>query len=228
VTWCLCGIATLNKIVTTSDGSHTIFVPELNEHYHSVHGAVQESEFIFIKNGFDQCKADPVRIFEIGFGTGLNALLTAVKAIELQREVFYSSIERYPLDEQKIKSLNHQSFAGTNGKEIFNLIHSAGWGVMCNITPFFRLLKIRGDLIKDRITGSYDLIYFDAFGPDKQPEMWTREILAKISEITVTGGLFVTYSAKGEVKRNLKACGFTVKVTDGPPGKRHMVRAIKI
>ena len=218
----------MNQLVTTADGSHTIFVPELNEHYHSVNGAVQESEFIFIKNGFDDCNADPVRIFEVVFGTGLNALLTAVKAIRLRKEVFYTTIEKFPLAEHKINSLNHNCFAGENGKEIFNRIHSAGWGVMCRISPFFSLLKIKGDLITDSITGNYDLIYFDAFGPGKQPGMWTREILAKISEVTVSGGLFVTYSAKGEVKRNLRACGFTVKVTDGPPGKRHMVRAIKI
>jgi len=221
-------IGTLNKIVTTTDGSHTIYVPELNEHYHSVHGAVQESEYIFIKNGFDQCSTDPVRIFEVGFGTGLNALLTAVKAIESRREVFYTTIEKFPLDEQTTNSLNHHNYAGENGKKIFSRIHSARWGVMCRIFPFFNLLKIKGDLITDRITGHYDLIYFDAFGPDKQPVIWTSEVLAKISEITVTGSLFVTYSAKGEVKRNLRACGFTVKVTNGPPGKRHIVRAIKI
>ncbi len=146
-------IGILNIIITTSDGSHTIFVPELNEHYHSVHGAVQESEFIFIKNGFDHCNADPVSIFEVGFGTGLNALLTAVKAIGLRKEVFYTTIEKFPLDEQMINSLNHHYFAGKNGKGIFNRIHSANWGVMFRISPFFSILKIRGDLITDRITG---------------------------------------------------------------------------
>ena len=218
----------MNKLITTSDGSHTIFVPGLNEHYHSVHGAVQESEFIFIKNGLDLCNADPICIFEVGFGTGLNALLTSVKAFEQRRSVFYTTIEKYPLDEQLINSLNHYNFAGEGGNGIFNRIHSAGWGVMCRISPYFNILKIKGDLLTEKITGNYDLIYFDAFGPDKQPEMWTPEILAKISEVTVSGGLLVTYSAKGEVKRNLRACGFAVEVTDGPPGKRHMIRAIKI
>ncbi len=218
----------MNKLITTADGSHTIFVPELNEHYHSVHGAVQESEFIFIKNGLDLCNADPVCIFEVGFGTGLNALLTSVKAFEQRRPVFYTAIEKYPLDEQLINSLNHWNFAGEGGNDIFKRIHSAGWGLLCRISPYFNILKIKGDLLTENITGNYDLIYFDAFGPDKQPEMWTKEILAKISEVTLKGGAFVTYSAKGEVKRNLRACGFTVKVTDGPPGKRHIIRAIKI
>ena len=109
----------MNQIITTSDGSHTIYVPELNEHYHSIHGAVQESNFIFINNGFDSCKADPVNIFEVGFGTGLNALLTALKSHPGNREVNYTSIEKYPLDETIIRSLNHHVFAGEAGKEIF-------------------------------------------------------------------------------------------------------------
>lgn len=217
----------MNQLVTTADGSHTIFVPELNEHYHSVHGAVQESEFIFIKNGFDFCTADPVRIFEAGFGTGLNALLTAVKAEKRREKVFYTSIEKFPLGKHMTELLNYPHFAGENGREIFDSIHSAEWGVMCSISSFFSILKIKGDIIRDSISGVYDLIYFDAFGPDKQPEMWTREIFAKISEITRPGSIFVTYSAKGEVKRNLKSCGFSVEVIGGPPGKRHIVRAIK-
>ena len=228
MTLCLCGIATLNKIVTTSDGSHTIFVPELNEHYHSVHGAVQESDFIFIRNGFEQCSADPVRIFEVGFGTGLNALLTAVKADKSRKEVFYTSIEKFPLGKQMTELLNHPHFAGENGREAFNRIHSAEWGVMCSISSCFSILKIKGDLTTDRITGIYDLVYFDAFSPEKQPEMWSREIVEKISDVIRQGGIFVTYSAKGELKRNLKACGFRVTVTEGPPGKRHITRAIKI
>jgi len=221
-------IEALNKIVTTGDGSHTIYVPEINEHYHSIHGAVQESEFIFIKNGLDLCNTDPVCIFEVGFGTGLNALLTSVKAFGQRRSVFYTAIEKDPLDKNTISLLNHHNFAGENGKEIFERIHGAGWGVMSRISPYFSIHKIKGDMLTEKITGNYDLIYFDAFGPDKQPGIWAREILAKISEATVKGGIFVTYSSKGEVKRNLNACGFKVNVTEGPPGKRHIIRAIKI
>ena len=218
----------MNQLVTTSDGSHTLFVPELNEHFHSVHGAVQESEFIFIRNGFDMCTCDPVRIFEVGFGTGLNALLTAFRAITGTREVFYTSIEKYPLGNRIAENLNHHLYAGKDGKQISERIHSSEWGKMINILPFFNLMKIEADLTKNNITGSFNLIYFDAFGPDKQPEMWTKNIMERIAEITESGGVFVTYSAKGEVRRNLTECGFKVILTEGPPGKRHIIRAIKI
>jgi len=218
----------MNQLVTTSDGSHTIYVPELDEHYHSVHGAVQESEFIFIRNGVDFCKTDPVAIFEAGFGTGLNALLTAISSIKGKRRVNYTSIEKYPLGNDTIASLNHFKFAGKDGKDIFDKIHQADWGVMTDICLNFNLLKIKGDLTADNLSGSYDLIYFDAFGPDKQPDMWTVNIFSRISEITKPHGILVTYSAKGEVKRRLKACGFDVRLIPGPPGKREIIRATKI
>jgi tRNA U34 5-methylaminomethyl-2-thiouridine-forming methyltransferase MnmC len=218
----------LNQIITTADGSHTIYVPRLDEHYHSVHGAVQESNHIFISNGFGYCKADPVSILEIGFGTGLNAFLTAVISNKGTREVFYTSIEKYPLDTEIISLLNHYKFAGENSREIFQIIHSVPWNISVNISKNFTLKKIEADFTKERLTGKYDLIYFDAFGPDKQPEMWTKELFSEISDITNKNGVFVTYSAKGEVKRNLKACGFDVMLLPGPPGKRQMIRAIKI
>lgn len=218
----------MNHIIKTGDGSDTIFVPELNEHYHSIHGAVQESTFIFINNGFDFCKADPLNIFEVGFGTGLNALLTALRSTEGEREVNYTSIEKYPVSQKIIASLNYPDFAGENGKEIYNLIHSSPWNSRINICRNFNLTKIAGDFTTTPLSGRYDLIYFDAFGPDKQPEMWTREMFTGIASITSKDGVFVTYSAKGEVKRNLRSCGFDVELLPGPPGKRQIIRAIKI
>jgi tRNA U34 5-methylaminomethyl-2-thiouridine-forming methyltransferase MnmC len=216
------------QLINTADGSHTIYVTELDEHYHSVHGAVQESTFIFIRNGFDFCKADPLSILEIGFGTGLNALLTAISSYKGTREVDYTSIENHPLDIKIISLLNHNKFAGEDGREIFNLIHSSPWEISVNICTNFNLKKIETDFTKERLAGRYDLIYFDAFGPDKQPEMWTRELFSGISAVTNRNGVLVTYSAKGEVKRSLKACGFDVTLLPGPPGKRQMIRAIKI
>ena len=218
----------MNQLIKTSDGSHTIYVPELDEHYHSVHGAVQESEFIFIRNGFEVSKADPLHILEVGFGTGLNALLTAVRCNVGTREVNYTSIENYPLENEIINSLNHYTFAGERGKEIFNLIHSASWNVRVNICRNFNLEKVKTDFTEEQLTGRYDLIYFDAFGPDKQPEMWTGEIFSRIASVINKNGILVTYSAKGEVKRNLRACGFNVTLLPGPPGKRQIIRAVKI
>lgn len=218
----------MRKIVFTADGSHSIYIPELDEHYHSVNGAVQESEHIFIKNGFESCGATPLHIFEVGFGTGLNALMTATRCINGQREVYYTAIEKYPLDDTMVRLLNYDQFTGDEGKNIFRLIHDSVWGQMNRIWRNFYLMKIKGDVVTDHLTGSFNLIFFDAFGPDKQPEMWTTGIFKKIAEVTVTDGLLVTYSAKGYVKKNLRACGFKVKRFPGPPGKRHFIKAVKI
>jgi tRNA U34 5-methylaminomethyl-2-thiouridine-forming methyltransferase MnmC len=216
------------NLILTTDGSHTLFVPELDEHYHSIHGAVQESMFIFIQNGFDVCESAPLNILEIGFGTGLNALLTAVKSQSGTRKVIYTTIEKYPLDNSIIESLNHHEFAGESGKVLFNLIHSAPWNIRVKISENFEIIKIETDFTNTTLPGAYDLIYFDAFGPDKQPEMWTAEQFARIARATNKNGILVTYSAKGEVKRSLRACGFDVFLLPGPPGKRQMIRAVKI
>lgn len=216
------------QLIKTSDGSHTLYVPELDEHYHSIHGAVQESRFVFIQNGFDTCKANPANIFEVGFGTGLNALLTAIESIKGERMIRYTSLEKYPVSEEIVKTLNHSLFAGKEGETIYNSLHSAPWNINTNICRNFQLLKIKGDFTADSLTGCHDLIYFDAFGPDKQPEMWTDKMFEKISSITNKNGIFVTYSAKGAVKRSLRSNGFNVTLLPGPPGKRQMIRAVKI
>lgn len=218
----------MSELIVTSDGSHTIFVPELNEHYHSIHGAVQESALVYIKNGLEFCETNPLNIFEAGFGTGLNALLTAISGTKKKRIIHYTSIEKYPLPKSVIKTLNHGDFAGSEGKQVFEKIHNSKWGSFEKITGYFYLKKIKCDLVRDHIEGKFDLIYFDAFGPDKQPDIWTDRVFEKISEITVSGGIFVTYSAKGGVKRLLKSNGFKVAMLPGPPGKREMIRAIKL
>lgn len=217
----------MHHLIVTSDGSHTIFLPELNEHYHSVYGAFQESKHIFIKHGLNSLPGDSVNILEVGFGTGLNALLTALEITESSRTVNYTSIEKYPLEKETIDRLNHGNISGFTGMKIFINLHSAPWNIKVNITENFNIEKIEGDLTKTELNGSYDLVYFDAFGPDKQPEMWSPGIFSKISAVTKTGGVLVTYSAKGQVKRNLMACGFEVTLFPGPPGKRQMIRAIK-
>jgi len=217
----------MHQLVTTSDGSHTIYVPDLDDHYHSIYGAVQESLHVFIRNGFDYCNEDPVKILEVGLGTGLNALLTAVRSHGGTRQIFYTGIEKYPLQNEIVKVLNYPLFTGENGKVVFDEIHACEWGKMHSICDNFNLTKINGDLLKENIEGCFNLVFFDAFGPDKQPEMWTGDVFKKISGITTNGGILVTYSAKGEVKRNLEESGFKVSRIPGPPGKREMIRAIK-
>jgi tRNA U34 5-methylaminomethyl-2-thiouridine-forming methyltransferase MnmC len=215
------------KIIRTSDGSDTLYVPEIDEHYHSVHGAVQESKFIFINNGLNSIKTGSVRIFEVGFGTGLNALLSAEVSSRDNREIFYTSIEKYPLPENIINSLNYKEFVSENGKMIFSSIHSCIWNTPVKLSRNFTLLKIEGDLLTYDIDGRFDLIYFDAFGPDKQPELWTKEVFRRVADLTSPNGLLVTYSVKGEVKRALRENGFQVTLLPGPPGKRHILRAVK-
>jgi tRNA U34 5-methylaminomethyl-2-thiouridine-forming methyltransferase MnmC len=216
------------EIVKTEDGSDTLFVPDLNEHYHSVHGAIGESEFVFLNTGYSFVESDQLRIFEAGFGTGLNALLTAIRSFNENRSVKYTAIEKYPLSEEIVRSLNYKDHVSREGKKFFEMIHTCRWSVEEEIHKKFTLHKIMGDLLSDDIDGSFDLIYFDAFGPDKQPEMWSDEIFKKLSEHTANGGILVTYSAKGEVRRRLEKYGFKVSLLPGPPGKRQIIRAAKI
>lgn len=215
------------SIIKTADGSDTIFVLELDEHYHSVYGAISESEHIFIKGGLDQCQVDPLRIFEAGFGTGLNAYLTLLNNEGSGRKIQFTSVEKFPLGPEILNSLNYPVLSGDLSRSLFNAIHEAPWEKLCNITGDFSLLKIKADLTEFVPYGTYDLIYFDAFGPCKQPEMWTPGIFDMIASVTVKNGIFVTYSARGEVKRNLRRTGFTVGLLPGPPGKRQFIRAVK-
>lgn len=215
-------------LIITSDGSHSIHLPELNEHYHSIHGAVQESMIVFIHNGYDCCNANEINILEIGFGTGLNALLTLARAFDDKRKVNYTTIEKYPLEKEITDKLNYDMYVGNRLKGMLGIIHSAPWESTIKITDSFALTKLRSDFISDKISGCYNLIYYDAFGPDKQPEMWEEPLFRKIEMVTNPGALFVTYSAKGTVRRLLRSCGFKVTLVPGPPGKREMIRAVKI
>ena len=216
-----------SKLITSLDGSHTLYVPELDEHYHSINGAISESVHIFINSGFRYQTRNPLRIFEVGFGTGLNTLLTIVESRKENRKVSYTTIEKYPLKAEIISNLNYPDRLGTGAKAIFDTIHNTSWFENVQLDDNFSLRKIEGDLTEQIPAGQFDLIYFDAFGPDKQPEMWTKDIIKQISIITAPGGVFVTYSARGELKRNLRGCGFSVTALPGPRGKRHITRAIK-
>lgn len=218
------------EIIKTTDGSNTLYIKDMDEHYHSVHGALTESEHVFIMNGWKALlNKSVVTVFEVGFGTGLNCLLTALKALDEGRDVTYISIEKYPLGPDIFPNLDYGHFFGDRGKAMFQKIHHAGWNEMTLLFPGFRLLKIEADMLLwdgwSEIQA--DLIYFDAFGPDKQPEMWTPEIFAKVGGITVPGSILVTYSAKGEVRRRMASAGFLVERLPGPPGKREMLRGIR-
>lgn len=211
------------EIILTEDGSHTLFVPELNEHFHSVHGAIQESMHVFIKNGLFKTAKQELCIFEVGFGTGLNALLTL--ANKGDKNIHYFSIEKYPLKPEEYSLLNFTHQLPESLSLQFDLMHQCEWNSAQQIAPGFQLTKIDADLtiFNFDVLPEFDLIYFDAFAPNKQPTMWEESLFEKIAAHTNAGGLFVTYCAQGEVRRKLMRSGFEMQRVPGPPGKKEML-----
>lgn len=214
------------ELKTTEDASHTLYVPELDENYHSIHGAIQESNHVFIEAGLKQMKNRKVfSVFEVGLGTGLNALLTALSVSE-HANVNYVCVEKYPLPNEITDALNFPNLL-KGGKELFESIHSAAWNIETEIVPGFKLNKVNKGIEEFETSELFDLIYFDAFAPEKQPGMWTEEIFSKIVKLMRPGAVFTTYCAKGSVRRMLETLGLTVERLPGPPGKREMLRGIK-
>lgn len=216
-------------IITTEDGSHSLLNRELNETYHSRHGAMQESRHVFIANGLDYLSGiltgQPIRILEVGFGTGLNTWLTWQWANEHQRSVELFTIESLPLPEHIWKQLN---YAGADDQIMFDQLHRAEWNTRVELGPHFTLTKRGAPLQSVRLeTGRFDLVYYDAFAPSKQPDMWEPAILEKVVNAMDSSGVFVTYCAKGQLKRDLRAFGLTVETLPGPPGKKEMIRAVR-
>ncbi len=218
------------ELVITKDGSHTIFVPELNEHYHSVFGAIQESRHVFIKEGLTYTNRKSVAIFEVGLGTGLNAILTLLEAIQNNLQIEYNAIEKYPLDIKTIYQLNYPELLKLNEqeKELFYKIHNTEWDKKTELNKNFRFTKIKNDITEFSIRFSYDLVYFDAFAPGKQPEMWSKNVFQKIYNNQNRNGILTTYCSKGGVKRTLMSLGYQVESIPGPRGKREIIRAQKL
>lgn len=216
------------ELERTADGSYTLYVPELDEHYHSVKGALTESQHIFIEMGLKHSPAPEPRILEIGLGTGLNAFLTLIAAEEMQRKVHYTGIERYPLAEETLRQLDYPGIIGKKHEEDYYAIHQAPWEKETNLSPWFTLHKIEGDFTRHTFQKGYDIIYFDAFAPEKQPEMWEQALFNTLYNVLNEGGILTTYCAKGIVRRMLQTAGFTVERLPGPPGgKREILRATK-
>lgn len=213
----------------TADGSYTLYVEELDETYHSTHGAVQEAMHVFIRNGLEfvqERERKQIQILEMGFGTGLNAWLTAIQD---QVPVVYTGIEAYPVDVSTLEALNYGTDAAEKDQLVFRQIAQTKWNTMQEITPAFHLKKLHIPLAEVNLPNAcFDLVYYDAFGPRAQSELWELEPLRKIVESMKVGGVFVTYCAQGQFKRNLKALGMQVESLPGPPGKREMTRAIKL
>lgn len=214
-------------IQQTLDGSHTIYIPELDEHYHSTNGAVQEARHIYISKAYNFSTVQNPVVFEVGFGTGLNALLTAMEAERTRRKTLYVAIEKYPVSHDEWSVLNYPHIIGENSASLYAALHLAEWEREVEVSPYFSLKKIHADIVSFPEMPMTDVIYFDAFAPNKQASMWSAEIFSFLFEHTNFNGVLTTYCAKGDVRRMLQAVGYAVERTDGPPGKREMLRAGK-
>ena len=221
------------KIIESGDGSHTILHKGLNETYHSTHGARQESAYVFIKEGLEKGIANGLKsisIFEVGFGTGLNAWLTYKKIKSTEGvNVIYHTVEPYPLDHSLYSKLNYvANEEDASVKDFFEQLHQAPWDLEVELNGNFSLKKIKSTFEEVRIEEAFfDIIYYDAFAPSKQATMWVPENIAKAFFMLKKGGLLVTYCANGQFKRDLKAVGFLVETLVGPPGKKEMTRGLK-
>ncbi|MDR0834092.1 MAG: tRNA (5-methylaminomethyl-2-thiouridine)(34)-methyltransferase MnmD [Candidatus Symbiothrix sp.] len=216
------------QLQLTTDGSHTLFLPELDEHYHSTNGAIREAQHVYIEAGFNQCPKDVIHVLELGFGTGLNALLTALESQQRQVKAVYTTLEKYPLPPDIVTQLNYNEIESN----LFQQIHTAEWEKCVPLTDFFTLQKINTDF-NDWVGAqnfvplreSFDVVYYDAFAPGKQTEVWSQSLFDKIYAQLNPGGILTTYCAKGTIRRMMQAAGFLVERIPGPPGKREMLRA---
>lgn len=220
------------KIIQTSDGSSTIYIEELDEHYHSKHGAIQEAYHVFIKSGFypflKENSCTELSILEIGFGTGLNSFITFIEAEKTGVRVTYDGVEAYPVSLEEVKHLNYVAeLKVINKADIFDKMHQITWGDYHELSESFQLKKRKIFFNEISDENIFDIIYFDAFGARVQPELWEVSIFKKMYDALKSNGMLVTYAAKGSVRRAMQEVGFEVERLPGPPGKREMLRAVK-
>ena len=220
------------EIRTTSDGSKTLYINDLNENYHSHHGALQEAQHVFIDNGFNLVYDYEINILELGLGTGLNVLVTIDEFMKTDKNhiIHYFTIEKYPVNEEEVRELDYASiFQKPEMTEINQRIHSCNWNESIEIIPNFFLTKYHCDFFElEQIEiPKINLVYFDCFGARVQPDLWEKPIFEMVANKMKIGGLLTTYSSKGSVRRILKELNFNVEKKAGPPGKREMINAIK-
>lgn len=218
------------EIISTGDGSSSLYNAALDETYHSTKGALTESQYVYIDKGVEYLKQKGSRefeILEIGFGTGLNAILTYMYKLQYpELEFNYTTIEKYPLTPETIQQLTYNGISDNeNIAEVYNAMHTCSWGNSYKLEEGFTFTKLQQDINTINNSAQYNLVYYDAFAPSKQPEMWTMEVLEKIKQSMQVGGVLVTYCAQGQFKRNLKALGFELDIIEGPMGKKEMTRA---
>lgn len=220
------------KKIITGDGSPTLYSININEYYKSKHGALTESNYVFLNNGLDFWKKknnkSKCRIFEMGFGLGFNAYSTLVSNSIKNMKIEYNTIEAFPVEFEVIKSLNFDNYSNNIiDLNLFLKLHSIPWGLKVNFNSSFNIFKIKSKIENYNFVNKYDVIFYDAFGYRVQPELWEEATLEPLLKSLNSNGVFVTYSSKGSVKRILESKGFSVEKIKGPPGKREMLRAYK-
>ena len=221
------------EIKTTSDGSKTLYISELNENYHSHHGALQEARHVFIDNGLKTVQNYEINILELGFGTGLNVLVTIDEFLKTDKNhvIHYSTIEKYPVDECEVTELSYDSFFDEpNIKEYYRKLHECEWNKTTELFPNFFFTKYHRDFfdLKEIELPKINLVYYDCFGARVQPDLWEKPLFKMVADKMEMGGLLTTYSSKGSVRRILEELNFKVEKKNGPPGKREMINAIKL
>ncbi len=219
------------EIIITGDGSPSLINKALQATYHSKHGAIQESKHIFIQHGLIPAIekfGHKLSLFELGFGTGLNAILSAIEASKNHWQLHYTGIEKFPLNKDLYKALHLEKQFDMEQHHIVQNILESKWQQWQSVSSHFQIKKVQGDILDYPFDTNYHLIYFDAFAPETNPELWSKDILEKVYRFMLQGGIMVTFCAKGSFKRQLKDIGFKVESIKGPPGKREMTRAIKI
>ena len=215
-------------LVICKDGSHTLKLKEGNEHYHSTNGAIEESQHVFMRHGLELFKSKGrLAILEVGFGTGMNALLTEEWARSSGSEIHYTAYEPYPLGAEVWSSLNYPDLVSGGERTVLNAFHQCAWGEDVQVCEQFTILKMQEKIQSITKVDTFDVVYFDAFGPEYQAELWTKELFQKIFLACKARAVLVTYCAKGQVRRDLQEVGFEVERLPGPPAKRHMLRARK-
>ncbi len=218
------------EIIITADGSNTLKDKEKDETYHSIYGAMNESLYVFIEQGLKNIKMPVVNIFEMGFGSGLNAFLTLIYSMEKEIQINYTSLELFPItDHHVIKSLNYPELSKIfEGRKYFEQLHYCNWNEEIKITSNFYFRRINKDIRNYKFDRLYDLVYYDAFSPGKQPELWSENIFKNLNGSVTQNGILVTYTASGNVRRTLQNASFKVEKIKGSFNKRHMLRGIKI
>ena len=219
-----------DQIFITQDGSHSIFSKQFGVSYHSKYGAIQETQHVFIEAGlrYKALLQREITVLDIGFGTGLNAYMTLLEGINRGLQLTYIAYEAYPVSVEQAQTLNYAQLMDIPNTSSFSQLHTSPWNQPVSIHKDFTITKKLASFQSINASNEFDVIYFDAFAPSAQPELWETSLLTKMYTALKSGGILVTYCAKGQVKRNLKAVGFEIEKLKGPPGKREMTRALKV